>query len=85
MNTLLPGGRPQNVSFVPLTNRLLCTVSANQFVRLKFVENCGRSVQLFVPVDRKTTRFVRTSVFTIRMLGGGIVTIELPKPCIEQS
>ena len=55
MNTLLPGGRPQNVSFVPLTNRLLCTVSANQFVRLKFVENCGRSVQLFVPVDRKTS------------------------------
>ena len=54
MNTVSPGGFPQMVSFVPLLNRLVCTVSANQFVSFRLVLNSGNNAEVFVPVERNT-------------------------------
>ena len=51
MKTLVPGGRPQKVSLVPLRKRFDWTVSANQLVLPRLVENCGERTQLLAPVD----------------------------------
>ena len=70
INTASPGGRPQNVSFVPLEKAFVCTVSANQLVLLRFVENSGITRHVFVPVDRKTMS-VLTEKPKIWIVGGG--------------
>jgi len=77
------------VSLVPSENRLVRTVNANQFVPAKFVEYCGFTDQVLVPVERKT-RFVPMERLRSRTLGGGggagggTVTMFPPKSCIEQ-
>src|SRR5262245_454236 len=79
MRMLLPDGRPQIVSFVPVRKRLVCTVKANQFVLVAFVLNSGINLQLFVPVDLKTRLVVPVVNLTIRIVGGGMVNICPPK------
>ena len=65
----LPGGLPQNVSFVPLAKLLVCTVSANQLVVFRFVLYSGNTLHPFVPVER-STKFDLTDKLTIRTVGG---------------
>ena len=65
-----PGGRPQIVSFVPLRNRFVCTVNANQLVLLRFVLNSGLTDQFVAPVEVKT-RLELTEKLRIWMVGGG--------------
>ena len=88
MKVLSPGGRPQNVSFVPFRNRLLSTDNPNQFVVARLVENSGMTFQPFVPVDF-TTRLLLTVRLKIRIVGGAggagaTVRIWAPKPWMEQ-
>jgi hypothetical protein len=48
---------------------LVWTVKEYQFVVLKFVENCGRTLHVLVPVDR-IVRLVVTENPTILTVGG---------------
>src|SRR5258707_11666391 len=67
-NTLVPGGRPQKVSLMPLRKRLLRTDKANQLVVVRLVENSGLTPQPFVPVERNTTLLLTPTV-KIRTVG----------------
>src|SRR5881628_1491551 len=87
-NTFVPGGRPQMVSLMPFSKRLLKTVSANQLVVMRLVEYSGFTPHPFVPVERRTTLLltVRLRMWIVGGSGGDGATVKIwaPNPWIEQ-
>lgn len=82
---MVPGGRPQIVSFTPFRNLLLSTESPNQLVEVRLVEYSGFTLQPLVPVERNTTLLLKArSMILMVGCGGATVMICAPKPWMEQ-
>ena len=81
INTASPGGRPQNVSFVPLEKTLDCTVNANQLVLLRLVVYSGITRHVFVP-EEVNPRLAPTDRPRILMLGGAEGSTVKILPCM---
>ncbi len=58
------------VSLVPFKKVLVKTVTAYQFVVVRLVEYSGLTLQVLVPVERRTTLLLRDRL-RIRIVGGG--------------